>query len=84
MIFLTTLFDNGQYKLTINYKNKEQITKKGNIIIVASKVKNNIELKRWNACLKTNATLGLDFDLVFARAYKFIYTLEGSKLCQEK
>lgn len=75
MIFLATLFDDGQYKLTINYKSKEQITKKGNIILLALKTENNLELKRWNACLKINAALGVDFDLVFARAYKFIHIL---------
>lgn len=75
MIFLATLFDDGQYRLTVNYKSKEQITKKGNIILLALKIENNLELKRWNACLKMNAALGVDFDLVFARAYLFIHML---------
>ncbi len=77
MIFLTTLFDDGKNRLTIHYKNKEQITKRGNVIILASKVKDNQELKRWNACLKVNADSGTDFDTVFARAYKFIHELGG-------
>ena len=79
MIFLTTLFDNGQYRLTIHYKNKEQVTKKGNVIILAARVKDNKELKRWNACLKINSPLSTDFNFVFARAYKFIHTLENGE-----
>ncbi len=79
MIFLARLFDNGQYRLTIHYKNKEQITRKGNVIILASRVKDNTELKRWNACLKVNSPSSTDFNLVFARAYKFIHVLENGE-----
>ncbi len=73
---ISTLFDNGWHKITINYINKRGLTRHGLGVIVVYDLKINKEIKRYKMCLKKNASEELDFDLVFARAFKLTQDAE--------
>lgn len=90
MIYLSTLFNNGWHKIVLTYRNARQISKEGKACIILYDVKQKKEINRYNVCLKVNATPEFDFDLVFAKVFKFTVMLEreqwqnkGSDLKQE-
>ncbi len=72
MIQISTLFNDGWYKITINYTSRYNLTRHGLGVIVVQNLRTGKEVKRYKMCLKKNASKELDFDLVFARAFKFI------------
>jgi len=73
---ISTLYNNGWHKITINYIRKRDLTRHGLGVIVVYDLKMNKEIKRYKMCLKKNASEELDFDLVFARAFKLTQDAE--------